>query len=155
MKEDTCCFSGHRQISIYDTMLLTLKLKKEIKKLIKEGYKNFICGGALGFDTIAALTVINAKEKYSDIKLILALPCENQTQKWQQKDKEVYEKIKLKSDKIIYTSKNYYRGCMFKRNRFMVDHSACCIYYLTKDTGGTAYTVNYAKEKGLILINMA
>lgn len=104
MKEDTCCFSGHRQISIYDTMLLTLKLKKEIKKLIKEGYKNFICGGALGFDTIAALTVIKAKEKYSDIKLILALPCENQTQKWQQKDKEVYEKIKLKSDKIIYTS---------------------------------------------------
>jgi len=29
-----------------------------------------------------------------------------------------------------------------------------CVCYLTEATGGTAYTVNYAKEKNLWVINL-
>lgn len=155
MREETCCFSGHRDINVYNAMLLSLKMKKEIEELITKGFKNFMCGGALGFDTIAALTVLKAKKKYSNIKLILVLPCENQTKDWQQKDKEIYEKIKEQSDETVYISKSYYNGCMLKRNRYMVDKSSYCIYYLRKNYGGTAYTVKYAKERGLELKNMA
>ena len=64
MREETCCFSGHRDINVYNAMLLSLKMKKEIEELITKGFKNFICGGALGFDTIAALTVLKAKKKF-------------------------------------------------------------------------------------------
>ena len=35
--------------------------------------------GALGFDTIAAQAVLSVKETYPEVKLILVLPCENQT----------------------------------------------------------------------------
>ena len=46
-------------------------------------------------------------------------------------------------------------GCMHVRNRHLVDFSSYCICYQTKETGGTAYTVNYAKENGLIIYNVA
>ena len=44
---------------------------------------------------------------------------------------------------------------MYKRNRHLVDNSGICVCYLTKDKGGTAYTVEYEKQKGLQIINFA
>ncbi len=38
------------------------------------GVNTFIDGGALGFDTIAAETVIEMREKYQNIKLVMYLP---------------------------------------------------------------------------------
>ncbi len=35
------------------------------------------------------------------------------------------------------------------------DSSSACICFLTKHEGGTAYTVEYAKQKGLDIINVA
>ena len=56
------------------------------------------------------------------------------------------------TDKVVWTSEEYIRDCMFKRNRHLVDNSSLCICYLTKNTGGTAYTVRYAKSKGKTVI---
>lgn len=53
--------------------------------------------------------------------------------------------------KVVYTAEHYYRGCMFKRNRHLVDNSSVCICYLTSDHGGTAYTVRYAQSQQLRL----
>lgn len=44
---------------------------------------------------------------------------------------------------------------MFRRNRYLVDNSSICIAYLTKNKGGTAYTVDYAKKLGVTVINIA
>lgn len=44
---------------------------------------------------------------------------------------------------------------MHKRNRHLVDNSSRCICFLTEKTGGTFYTVNYASEHGLTIINVA
>ena len=60
-----------------------------------------------------------------------------------------------KADKVVFTSEQYYNGCMQKRNRHMVDSSSLCICYLTKNTGGTAYTVNYAERHGLKTVNVS
>ncbi len=62
---------------------------------------------------------------------------------------------KAQADKVVYTSQEYTRGCMFKRNRYLVDNSGVCVCYLARDAGGTAYTVNYAKRQGLEIINLA
>lgn len=62
---------------------------------------------------------------------------------------------KRQADKVVYTSKEYTRGCMHKRNRHLVDNSSICIAYLTEQSGGTAYTVDYARKNGLIVINIA
>ena len=44
---------------------------------------------------------------------------------------------------------------MHKRNRHLVDNSSACICYLTEESGGTAYTVEYVRKSNLIVINLA
>lgn len=155
MKNRTCCFTGHRKIPPEDLEQISRRLENILIQLIEKGYKYFGAGGALGFDVLAAQTVLKLKAVYPYIKLILVLPCESQAEYWKREDKILYEDIKLQSDKVVYTSKAYFSGCMHKRNRHLVDNSSCCICYLTQETGGTAYTVQYAKEKKLTVYNVA
>jgi Protein of unknown function (DUF1273). len=89
------------------------------------------------------------------MKLILVLPCYTQTRNGREKDIEIYKDIKQRSDKFVYISKKYTYKCMFKRNRHLVDNSSVCICYLTKQNGGTAYTMGYAKLNRLHIINVA
>lgn len=138
-----------------DIKRISRRLKDEIERLIDKGYCYFGAGGALGFDTLAAQTVLELKKDHPHIKLILVLPCVAQTRGWSESDVKIYERIKISADKYVYTSENYFRGCMQKRNRHLVDNSSACICYLTEETGGTAYTVKYAKSKGLVVINVA
>lgn len=152
--EKTCCFTGHRNIPANEYEKIQKILEETIISLIEKGVCYFGAGGALGFDTMAALTILKLKEKYPHIKLILVLPCENQTYKWNEKDIDIYENIKSKSDKYVYTSKYYYDGCMLKRNKHLVNNSKYCICYLTKKKGGTAFTVNYALKQGLVIYNV-
>ena len=155
MKEKTCCFTGHRNIRNDDIPKIKEALKETIVGLINQGVFYYGAGGALGFDTIAAQTILELKNDYPQIKLILVLPCKNQTARWNEKDIDIYESIKAQADKYVYTSEDYYNGCMLKRNRHLVDNSAYCICYLTHNSGGTYYTYNYAAKKGLNVINIA
>lgn len=155
MKEKTVCFTGHRTIPMLKKWKIEKKLKETLEALIDNGYCYFGAGGALGFDTIAAQTVLALKKKHPEIKLILVLPCKNQTRCWEEKDVSVYESIIEQADKVVYTQEHYDRGCMFKRNRHLVDNSSVCVAYLTEEKGGTAYTVNYANQKGVKVINIA
>ena len=155
MKDKTCCFTGHRRIPPEDFEEISRRLEATLIQLIEKGYVYFGAGGALGFDTIAVQTVLKLKTAYPNIKLILVLPCESQAEHWQKEDRTIYENIKANADKIVYTSKAYFKGCMYKRNRHLVDNSSSCICYLTKETGGTAYTVNYAENKMLTVYNVA
>lgn len=119
------------------------------------GYCYFGAGGALGFDTLAAQAVLELRQAYPQIKLILVLPCIEQTKGWSAKDIAVYEDIKKRCDKYTYTSEHYYSGCMLGRNRHLIDHSSACIAYLAKQSGGTAFTVDYAKKQNIRVINIA
>ena len=56
---------------------------------------------------------------------------------------------------MVYVSRQYTRGCMHERNRHLVDNSSVCVCYLNRESGGTAYTVDYAKKQGLEIINLA
>ena len=134
---------------------ISRRLKTTLIRLIEEGYVCFGAGGALGFDTLAAQCVLSLKNQHPHIKLILILPCITQTKGWSENDIAIYEEIKSQADKVVYTSREYSRGCMFKRNRHLVDCSSVCVAYLTQEKGGTAYTVNYAKEHGLTFYNIA
>lgn len=135
--------------------MIARKLEQTVIGLIQSGVQYFGAGGALGFDTLAAQTVLKLKKEYPHIKLILVLPCLSQTKGWREEDIQIYEIIKAAADKVVYTSQQYTRDCMHKRNRHLVDHSGVCICYLTESNGGTAYTVNYANKHGLKIINLA
>ncbi len=151
----TCCFTGHRSIPQEQIPILEEKLETLIRSLVKQGVIYYGAGGALGFDTVSAQVVLKLRRELPQIKLILVLPCPGQAQKWSKRDQEIYENIKVQADKAVYTSQEYTRDCMFIRNRHLVDYSGTCICYLTRPKGGTAYTVNYARTKGLRVINLA
>lgn len=155
MRNKTACFTGHRKISESERTRIVDELKAIVEKLINDGYSCFCAGGALGFDTLAAQTVLNLKKEYPEIKLILVLPCYTQTRGWNAENISIYNHIKSHADDVKYVSENYFNGCMQKRNRCLVDSSSVCICYLTKEIGGTFYTVNYAKKNELRIFNIA
>lgn len=153
-KKRTACFTGHRNIPNNKIEELEKLLDRVIEYLYSKGVVFYGAGGSYGFDMLAEKAVIRAKERYRDIKLILVLPCRNQDKYWSDELKKEYADLLLKADKIVYTSEAYTNGCMHKRNRHLVDYSGYCISYLTKNKGGTAYTVCYARENNLEIVNL-
>ena len=147
------CFTGHRQIG---RDLDEKKLEATVKKLIASGCDTFICGGALGFDTVAENLILKLKKEYPEIKLCLYLPCNNQDARWSAKEKAEYKRILESADYVDMPPAPYYDGCMRERNYKMVDDSSVCVCYLNSDMrSGTAQTVRYAERMGLSVINVA
>ena len=155
MRERTCCFTGHRELPIWGRKELAVKLEETIIGLINRGIIYYGAGGARGWDALAAKTVLKLKPSYPSVKLILVLPCLTQTQSWRQEDIVEYDSIKAQADKVVYTAQQYTKDCMHRRNRHLVDNSSVCVCYLNRESGGTAYTVRYAREHGLEIINLA
>ena len=159
-KSVTCCFTGHRSVAQYHRKQTAAAVLAQIRALRDRGFTRFIAGGALGFDTLAALCVLKAAETDPDIRLILAVPCLNQTEKWSRlpgalEHLRTYKEIMGKADEVIYTSeRTYFDGCMRIRNQFMVDHAAVCIAYWNGSYGGTSQTVRMAEKAGLEIINV-
>lgn len=159
-RENTCCFTGHRNITDQNQQIIIPKLEKKISELHREGYLYFISGGAYGFDMIAAETVIRAKRNGCPINLVLALPCRNQTEKWNHlpdfMDKlRRYLMLKGFADAVCYMYDFYVDGCMRERNLFMIEHSSACIAYCDpKRRGGSSQTVGMAERAGIKVYNI-
>lgn len=155
-KEFTCFFTGHRIIGGNISAYVKNRIEYEAQTLINDkGVTDFITGGALGFDTIAAQTIIRLKEKYDYIKLHLYLPCYNQMQNWKESDQYTGRIIMSYADSKIYTTQtNYFNGCMQIRNRKMANDSTYCIAYMKNSRSGTSYTISYAKSIGCKIINI-
>ena len=155
MKEKTCCFTGHRIIRKDHAAHLAEITEQTIRELIARGYCYFGVGGALGFDTLAAKTVLRLKEEFPQVRLVLVIPCRDQAARWRAEDQAVYEAIKAQADKCVCLSERYYNGCMQARNRRLVDESSVCVCYLVDEKSGTGGTVRYAEQSGLEIIRLA
>jgi len=154
MLSDTCCFTGHRKLPENSVPKITSTIKKEIVTLISNGVTNFVCGGAIGFDTLCGKEVIKLREAFPSIKLILALPCIDQNKYFTDSQNEDYYYLKKNCNELHFVSEKYTQNCMLKRNRFMVDMSGTVIAYCTKNTGGTFYTIKYATQKSRNIIHI-
>ena len=118
--------------------------------------KNFISGGALGFDTMAAETVFEMKKKYPHIKLIIYVPCYGQSNRWTNLQKYRYRMMLSKADEIVYiTEEKYTEDCMRLRNLRMVKDSFFCIAFCLLSKTGTGQTLRNAKAVGLNIVNIA
>lgn len=143
----TCCFTGHRTIPAAEKNAIKDKLYKTVNALAAEGCTEFISGGAIGFDTLAAITVLAVRKLRPEIKLRLILPCSDQAERWNERDRTLYRYILEQADFSDILHESYIRGCMHERNRKMIDSSDICIAYLKRDFGGTKFTVDYALKK--------
>jgi uncharacterized phage-like protein YoqJ len=151
---ETVCFTGHRIIPKNEAFYLPSRLKSQIEALIERGATRFRAGGAIGFDTVAALCVLELQEKYPQIKLELVLPCRDQTRNWGESDVKVYNYILSRATSTEYVTDYYTSWCMHERNRRLVRGSQVCVAYLAHSGGGSAYTYAFALENGLEVINI-
>lgn len=151
------CFTGHRDIVPADALRLPSLLEEQLGALLARGARIFRAGGAIGFDMLAALKVLELRERWPDagIELHLCLPCKDQTRGWDEVSCRAYRYILDRADHVHYTSECYTPTCMLERDRRLVDGSDVCVAYCTRNRGGSFYTCSYAVKRDVELINLA
>ena len=147
-KKKACALSGHRVVS---KNVDEKEVKNLLYKSINDGFDTFLCGMALGFDTLCFKLLLELKET-NDIKIIACVPCKDQDAFFTKKQKESYRNFLEKADRIICLSPEYFDGCMQLRNQFMIDNASRVIAYLNCSYGGTYNTVKYAVERGVEVV---
>ncbi len=156
MKNDTCCFTGHRNIRKADEENIKEKIREQVLELLQCGISTYLVGGAIGFDMLAAEVLLDLREKErKELKIISALPFLQWREKWPEEEIEREDRILEKSDEILVSSDKFNRKSYLDRDRVMVDRSTVCIAYCNRKTGGTAYTVRYALRQGVTVRNLA
>lgn len=156
MKKDTCCFTGHRKIRKGDEAAIRTKIRAQVLPLLDRGVTTFMVGGAVGFDMLAAETLLDLREKEGkELRLVSALPFLQWREGWPLEAVEREDRILEKSDEILISARGYSRQSYLHRDRRMVDASAVCIAYCNRRGGGTAYTVRYALRQGVPVVNIA
>lgn len=162
-KEKTVAFSGHRSERLPQSeearKQLEQRVCEEIDRAIKDGYDTFFMGACYGFDLMCARQVLCRKRvlKPGDspkLRLIAAVPYEEQAVKWSEADRELYYNTLAECDDVVTLNTHYKQGCFYERNRWMADRASRLICYYDGQGGGTGYTVDYARKKGLAIINL-
>lgn len=145
-----CAFTGHRILTDdFDPDVL----KRVITNLAKTGVKRFLCGMAVGFDMEAAKAVLALKKRYK-LELVACLPCRGQEARFSEKNKELYKSILEQCDETVTVEPTYVSGCMHKRDRYLVDNSDILVCFLRRKSGGTYYTVSYARRNNKNIIEL-
>ena len=153
-----CCFTGHRPDKLpwgeYEQDPRCVRIKEELTAALERayalGYRHFISGMARGGDLYFAEAVLELREKYPDVLLECARPCETQSSRWPRTEQLRYDGILDRCNYETMVQHTYDRGCMMRRNRYMVDHASRIIaLYDGVPKGGTAQTLAYALRKGL------
>lgn len=162
-KSQTCFFTGHRDVvghgaqdaDVFRQALRTW-LDAQVEAMVYQGFSTFLCGGARGFDLLAAASVLQAKQLYHPgLRLILLLPCREQTRGWNERDLSLHLAV-LQRAEAFYLQETYDRSCMHRRNRLLVDLSITGIAYYDpgRQHSGTGMTVRYAQSRGTPLLFM-
>ncbi len=148
-------FTGHRDIH---SARISDRLYETLEKLAESGADTFCAGGALGFDTLAAQTVIKLRQEYPWIMLHLVLPCppEEQSLKFTEKNRQLYYDVISSADSIETVSPQYTSDCMKMRNSRLIELADICVccYDIRRSHTGTGQTVRMAEKKGIGIINL-
>lgn len=148
-------FTGHRLIPFEKQNELKKRLRDIIIKQYKQGMMNYFCGMAIGFDLLAAEIVLSLKESCPALNLVAVVPFRGQAEKWNTLNQARYRAVLAKADEVIVLSENYYKGCLLRRNDFMLSHVCRLISYFDGEPkGGTYYTCKKAADRHLDIIKV-
>lgn len=155
-KSNSVAFTGHRYVPYSAYPRITKNLKDIIKDLYTyDCIRNFYCGMAMGFDMLAAETVLEMKKHLPDITLSAVVPYRQQSERFSPKAKTRYEALLEKADNVVVLNEKYNDRCFLDRNDYMIDHGRLVVaYYDGMSRSGTSYTVKRAKACGLPVINI-
>ena len=149
-----CSFTGHRKIESDHKETLPSLLARAVRYCYDEGCREFLCGGAVGFDTLAAREVILFKISHPDVTLRLLLPCQDQDNSWSTRQRAAYAHVIENADFIEYAEDFYTPGCMQKRNRLLAERCDILVAYLGRSHSGAGQTVRIATGLGKRVYNL-
>ncbi len=150
-----CSFTGHRAIKKEHEQIVADRLSRAVEYAYSKGCRIFYCGGAVGFDTLAAKEVLRFSITHRDAKLHLILPCQNQDEKWSEEQKSTYHYILKNADFTEYVSDAYTPTCMMDRNQRLSELGDILIAYIYYSRSGAGQTVRMAKRLGKPVYNVA
>lgn len=143
LRETTATFIGHR-----DCFALNRESVADgIDALLAAGVTDFLCGGMGGFDWLCARLLFERKHLNPEVRCHLVIPYLS----FRFEHQEYF-------DSILYPEgfeKYHFKAAIPARNRYLVEHSAYALCYVSHDWGGAAKTYQLAQRKGLRLINLA
>ena len=152
-----CCVTGHRSKGFpfshddycMEYMIYQYVLHNEVERLLREDYRDFVCGMAEGADLDFAQAVMYYRSAEGSISLEAALPYPIRPSKRITKYSDNRDDILCGCDRITIVSPYYHKGCMQKRNQYMVDKSDLVLaIWNSEHSGGTWNTIHYALSKG-------
>ena len=142
-------FCEHSDFSFSDDVKQQLKniLLNEIRK---NPTCKFYLGGYGDFDGLCLRTLRELKKEFQDIELIFITP-------YLDKSYSKLEFAKYHYDDVIFPPIESVprKFAILKRNEWMVEEADLVIAYVTYSWGGAAKTLEYAKRKKKIIINLA
>ncbi len=158
----TCCFTGHRPEKLpwgddeSDPRCAALKQKilDAVEAAYDEGMRHFICGMARGCDFYFAEAVLALRQRREGVSLEAAVPCPTQASAWRPCDRERWRALLDQCDLETMVQEQYTPGCMLRRNRYMVDHSALVIAVYDGGGGGTRRTLEYALRRKVPFVDI-
>ncbi len=153
-RDRVCCFTGHQDIQSGEEQKILTRVRYLVMDLLAQDVIYFGAGGARGFDMLAAEFVIHVRDKIKNkVRLVFVLPYPGYMDSWAEEDKRRQEEIIRQSNKVVWVSQENHPGVFYERDRKLVDGSGYVISYCHRVTGGTAYTVRYALEQGIPVMN--
>lgn len=159
----TLCFTGRRPKDLCGYKKEKYKnlvdcITKFCDYFYKQGYRNFISGGAQGFDQLAFWAVNKLKASHPDIKNIVYVPFKGQERNWLATglfSRQEYRLMLSLADEVVYLQDELHdykdiAKALFARNHAMVDASDAVIALYPDNTwptskGGTAECMRYAE----------
>ena len=154
MEFSACSFTGHRRIETRHIGSIDELVMRAITYAYSHGCRRFYCGGAIGFDTVAAKQVILFRLTHADTELHMLLPCRNQSDKWSDGQIRMYEYIMSSANTVSYISDEYRDGCMRERNKKLAELADIVVAYLSRESSGAGQTVRMAKAQGKTVYNL-
>ena len=140
-----CALTGHRRLppdfdfnALYDAL----------EHFAEMGCGTFYCGMAQGFDLAALDCLVDLKMKYP-IRIVACIPFAGQERSFPAAERKKYRELLQWCDEKVVLSPAYHAGSYLMRNRYMVERADVLLAYCKKETGGSAYTLRYAREMGL------
>lgn len=153
-RENTAFITGLTLLEAGQMAPALTRLNNIVRELYGRGVYFYLVGGELGFDMLAAEYLIRLRDNPpgKDIMIYSVLPCREWNKKWPDCLKTRENRILMRSDRIICTSKKYTEDRK-RRNEILINSSGHCICFCNKRNDKVAEVVKEAANCGLKIHN--
>lgn len=133
------------------------QIREQLALLCEQGVRRFYIGGSLGVDIWAGELLLELKEQYSNIELVLVLPYPKHDKDWDRRDRHRLSVLRQHSTEVVITGVEDVAPVdnFKKRDQYMIGHSDCLLAVhdnAPRDHSGIAQVVNYSRKKRLPII---